>query len=187
MERKADDSIRRMVYLKGVFSHPCYSNGQLVHNDTRSFIYADDLCIATQRSTFVQTETILTEALPNMDEYYKRNHLRANPHKTQTCAFHLKNRKAGRKLNITWYKKHLEHIPDPVYQGVTLDRTVGQKEHTHKLKCKTSARNNILRKLPNKKIWSQASNHQNNSSCILLLYGGIYVSCVGKFDTRKQT
>ena len=68
-----------------------YTNDQPVHNETRSFIYADDLCIATQRSTFEQTETILTEALQNLGEYYERNHLRAYPDKTQTCAFHLKN------------------------------------------------------------------------------------------------
>ena len=79
------------------------------------------------------------------------NYLRANPDKTQTCDFHLKNREASRKLNITWYNKHLEHIPNPVYLGVTLDRTLSYKEHIHKLKCKTSARNNILRKLSNTK------------------------------------
>ena len=61
----------------------------------------------------------------------------------QTCAFHLKNREASRKLNITWYNKHLEHIPNPVYLGVTMDRTLSYKEHIRKLKCKTSARNNI--------------------------------------------
>ena len=101
-----------------------YTNDQHVHNETRSFIYADDLCIATQRSTFEQTETILTEALQNLSEYYERNHLRANPDKTQTCAFHLKNREASTKLNITLYNKHLEHIPNPVYLAVTLDRTL---------------------------------------------------------------
>ena len=84
---------------------------QPVHNETRSFIYADDLCIATQRSNFEQIETILTEALQNRGEYYERNHLRANPDNTQICAFHLKNREAIRKLNITWYNKHLEHTP----------------------------------------------------------------------------
>ena len=118
-----------------------YTNDQPVHNETCSFIYADDLCIATQRSTFEQTETILTEALQNLGEYYERNNLRENPDKTQTCAFHLKNREASRKLNITWYNKHLEHIPNPVYLGVTLDRTLSYKEHIHKLKCKTSTRN----------------------------------------------
>ena len=34
---------------------------------------------------------------------------------------------------------------------------------------------------------SQARNHQNNSSCTLLLYGGICVPCVRNDHTRKQT
>ena len=68
-----------------------------VHNDTHSFIYADTMCISTHRSTFEQTETILTEALHNLADYYERNHLHANPDKTQTCDFHLKNREASRK------------------------------------------------------------------------------------------
>ena len=67
-----------------------YTKGQPVHNERRNFIYADDQCIATQCSTFEQTETILTEALKNLGEYYERNCLYANPDKTQTCAFHLK-------------------------------------------------------------------------------------------------
>ena len=128
-----------------------YTNDQPVHNKTRSFIYADDLCVTTQRSAFEQTETLFTEALQNLGEYYERNHWRANPDKTQACAFHLKNREPSRKLNITWYNKHLEHIPNPVYLGVTLDRTLSYKEHIHKLKYKTSTQNNILRKLSNTK------------------------------------
>ena len=90
-----------------VLSPGLFNVDQLVHIETCSFIYADDLCIATQRSTFEQTETIITEALQILGEYYERNYLRANPDKTQTCAFHLKNREASRKLNITWYNKDL--------------------------------------------------------------------------------
>ena len=59
-----------------------YTNDKPVHTETHSFIYHDDLCIATQRSTFEQRETILSEALHNLGEYYERNHLRANPNKT---------------------------------------------------------------------------------------------------------
>ena len=33
---------------------------------------------------------------------------------------------------------------------------------------------------------SQASDHQNNCSCTLLLYSGICVSCVGKVNRRKK-
>ena len=106
---------------------------------------------STVTCSFEHTETILKEALQNLGEYYERNHLRSNPDKTQTCEFHLKNREANRKLNITWYNKHLEHIPNPVYLRVTLDRTLSYKEHIHKLKCKISVRNNILRMLSNTK------------------------------------
>ena len=49
-----------------------YTNDLPVHNEIRSFFYADDLCIATQRSTFEKTETILTVALQNLGEYYER-------------------------------------------------------------------------------------------------------------------
>ena len=76
----------------GVFSpmlFNVYTNDQPVHSETRSFIYADDLCIATQRSTFEQTEIILTEALHNLGEYYESNHLRANHDKTLTCDFQV--------------------------------------------------------------------------------------------------
>ena len=93
----------------------------------------------------------LTEALQNLDEYYERISLRANPDKTQTCAFHPKNREASSKLNITWYNKYLEHNPNPVYLGVTLNKTLSYKVHIHKLKCKTTARNNTLKKLSNTK------------------------------------
>ena len=101
------------------------TNDQPIHNETHSFTYTDDPC------TFDQSETILTEALHNLGEYYARNNLGANHDKTQTCAFHLKNQEASMKLNITWYNKHHEHIPKSVYMGVTLDRILSYKEYTN--------------------------------------------------------
>ena len=50
-----------------------YTNDQPVHNDTRRLLYAEDMCVATQRSTFEQTKTIITEAIQNLGEYYERN------------------------------------------------------------------------------------------------------------------
>ena len=153
-----------------------YANDQPLHNETRSLIYDHDLCIATQQRTFKQTETILTEALHNLDEYYERNHLHANPDKIQTCAFHLKNREASRKLNITWYNKHPYHIPNHVYLVVALDKTLSYKEHIRKLKCKTSDRNNILRKLSNTKWGSKPAT--NKITALALCYSTTeYVMC----------
>ena len=79
-----------------------YTNDQPIHKDTRSFIYPDDLCIATQDASFEKTESTLSAALDSIGDYYEKNHLRANPDKTQTCVFHLRNRKANRQLNISW-------------------------------------------------------------------------------------
>ena len=59
-----------------------YTNDQPVHDGTRSFIYADDLCITAQFPTFSQVESTIEEALGELTEYYGNNSLRANPDKT---------------------------------------------------------------------------------------------------------
>ena len=76
-----------------------YTNDQPVHADTRSFIYADDLCIASQGKDFNNIEATLTSALSSMTTYYAINQLRANPSKTQVRAFHPRNRET---LNESW-------------------------------------------------------------------------------------
>ena len=143
-----------------------YTNDQPLHKDTRSFIYADDLCIATQDASFEKTESTLSAALDSIGDYYEKN-----PDKTQTCVFHLRNRKANRQLNISWCGKKLEHTPSPIYLGVTLDRTLSYSTHITKVKAKTAARNNVLRKLENSKMGNTSIHHQDNSSSSLLLHG----------------
>ena len=53
------------------------------------------------------------------------------------------------KLNVTWYGLELEHYPNPIYLGVTLDRTLSFKQHALNTKAKVNTRNNLLRKLTN--------------------------------------
>ena len=64
-----------------------YTTDQLIHADTRSFTYADDLCIASQGNHFNNIEASLTSTLSPMTTYYDTNKLRANTSKTQVCAF----------------------------------------------------------------------------------------------------
>ena len=104
-----------------------------------------------RKKTFPAVEENLNKALVQLKDYYTRNHLRANPEKTQTCAFHLKHREANRPLDITWSGTRLPHCPNPKYLGVTLDRTLTYKLHIQNTKAKVNTRNNILRKLTTSK------------------------------------
>ena len=79
------DGDRRMACHKGVFSlqvFNIYTNDQPVHDGTRSFIYADDLCITSQFPTFSQVESTIEEELGELTEYYRNNSLCANPDKS---------------------------------------------------------------------------------------------------------
>ena len=72
-----------------------YTNDQPEFDEARRFIYADDLCIATQSNDFKTIEERLNAALDTLTIYYKLNSLNANPTKTQVCAFHLNNHQAN--------------------------------------------------------------------------------------------
>ena len=50
--------------------------------------------------------------------YYEQNHLRPNTHKTQVCAYHLRNREAKKKLIIQWQGVRVYHLDNPKYLGV---------------------------------------------------------------------
>lgn len=128
-----------------------YTNDQPIHPGTRSFVYADDLAITAQAKQFSTVETTLTDALSDLTRYYCDNLLRPNPSKTQITAFHLRNRDAGKHLNVTWNGQPLQHCDNPVYLGVTLDRTLTYKSHILKTRAKVSSRNAIVRKLTHSK------------------------------------
>ena len=134
-----------------------YTNDQSIHNGTRNFIYADDLCVTAQYFSFTEVETTIGNALEELTQYYRSNSLRANPDKTQVTAFHLRNKEANRSLKVEWNRTKMENTPHPKYLSVTLDRTLSYKEHMHNTKMKVTTRNNLLRKLSNSKWGANAS------------------------------
>ncbi|KAL4092417.1 hypothetical protein QTP88_026918 [Uroleucon formosanum] len=77
----------------------------------------DDAAIAVQDNNFETIEEKLTNVLEHTSKYYTSNHLKPNPNKTLFCAFHLRNREANRKLEITWEEdikgwiEPAEHLP----------------------------------------------------------------------------
>lgn len=120
-----------------------YTNDQPTSRDTKHFLYADDLAITAQDTTFDDVEKKLTNAHLVMTKYYDNNQLKPNPNKTQVCCFHLWNRDAKKHLNLEWLGKTLHNTDYPVYHGVTLDRTLTFKEHCSKTKMKVQARNSL--------------------------------------------
>ena len=152
-----------------------YTNDQPVHANSRRFIDADDLCIASQGNDFNDIEASLTSALSTMTTYYDTNQLRANPSKTQVCAFQLRNREAKRELNVVWNGTRLSNTTTPVSLGVHLDRTLCYKTHIEKTKMKVNARNNIIRKLANSKWVCKASTLRPR--CLALCYSAAEYAC----------
>ena len=128
-----------------------YTNDQPIHYGTRSFIYADDLCITFQYQSFKHVEKTIEEALDNLTTYYKVSSLRANPEKTQVTAFHLRNKEAKRSLKVVWNKTELENTTHPKYLGVTLDRSLSYKQHIRNTKMNVATSNNLLTKLATSK------------------------------------
>ena len=83
----ADGTDRRMAFHKArqrlcpsVVQHN-YTHDQPFHPNTRSFLYADDLCIATQKQSFEEVVQTLGDALQGLTPYYAANHLSANSEK----------------------------------------------------------------------------------------------------------
>ena len=113
-----------------------YTNDQPLHDVTRNFVYADDLCVTAQYPYFTEVEYAIEEALDELTAYYRSNNLRANPDKTQFTSIHLKNREAKRTLEVKWNTTDLENTPHPKYLGVTLDITLSYKKCIHNTKMK---------------------------------------------------
>ena len=120
-------------------------------------------------------EASLMSALSTMTTYYDTNQLRANPSKTQVCAFHLRSREAKRELNVVWNGIRLSNTTTPVYLGIHLDRTLCYKTHIKKTKMKVNARNNIIRKLANSKWGCKATTLR--PSCLALCYSAAEYAC----------
>ena len=93
-----------------------YTNDHPIHDGTRSFIYADDICITAQYQSFKQVQ----EALGKLTTYYKINSLRANPDKMQVTEFHLRNKEANRLLKVVWNETELENTTPTAGEKLSL-------------------------------------------------------------------
>ena len=52
-----------------------YTNDRPIYPGTRSFIYADDLCVTAQYPSFTEVEETIEDALEEITQYYRSNSL----------------------------------------------------------------------------------------------------------------
>ena len=170
-----------------------YTNDQPLPENTQRFLYADDLCIATQNKSFEMVEQHLRKALLMLSFYYQNNWLKSNMEKTQSCLFYLRNHHATRKMNIIWNGTPISHDKYLVYLGVTINKTLSFKEHTRKLKAKIQSRNALLSKLTNSK-WG-ANPYTLRTTALALCFSTAEYACpgwersahAGKVDSLNDT
>ena len=87
----------------------------------------------------------MKQDMQSLSEYLSRWRLKLSTAKTTTTAFHLNNRDIHRQLDVVVNGAPLPNNNNPVYLGVTLDRSLTYKKHLESLQSKVNARNGLLR------------------------------------------
>lgn len=124
-----------------------YTSDLPLNTRSRLFIYADDITLAFQATTFGELEAALQQDLIILSNYFKLWRLKPNVGKTVHFIFHLNNHQANQKLNLQMDGDIVEHEPRPMYLGVTLDRSLTYRDHIEKTTKKLQSRINVVRKL----------------------------------------
>ena len=112
---------------------------------SKQYGYADDLALLTAHQTWEKVEETLNQDMQSISEYLSRWRLKLSTAKTTTTAFHLNNRDTHRQLDVVVNGAPLPNNNNPVYLGVTLDRSLTYKRHLENLQSKVNARNGLLR------------------------------------------
>ena len=154
-----------------------YTNDQPSSPNTSRFIYADDLALTSQANTFEEVEANFITALNALSQYYEENALKPNPSKTESCVFHLRNRQAGRQLNISWQGMPIAHNSHPRYLGIVLDRSLTFGRNCQIIKNKVHARNNLLQRLTTTK-WGASPQVMRTTGLALAFSAGEYACSV---------
>ena len=101
-----------------------------------------------------------------MATFFGRWRLQPSSSKTVCCVFHLHNARANQKLNLLLSGQQIRHEPNPVYLGVTMDRSLTFRSHLKKSAAKLGTRNNLLSKLAGSSWGARASTLRTSALAI---------------------
>ena len=100
---------------------------------------ADDLALLAAHKTWEKAEETLNQDMQSLSEYLSCWRLKLSTAKTTTTAFHLNNRDTHRQLDVLVNGAPIPNCNNPVYLGVTLDRSLTYKKHLESLQSKVNA------------------------------------------------
>ena len=112
---------------------------------SKQYGYADDLALPAAHQIWDKFEKTMDQDMQSLSEYLSRWRLKLSIAKTTSTAFHLHNRDTHRQLDVVVNGAPLPINANPVYLGVTLDRSLTYKKHLESLQCKGNDRNGLLR------------------------------------------
>ena len=85
--------------------------------------------------------------MATLPAYLQKWKLKLSLTKTMTAAFHLYNREAQRKLNVSAKGRALPFSTETTYLGIKLDRALTFRQHLETLRKKLTTRVGLLRRL----------------------------------------
>ena len=94
---------------------------------SKQYGYADDLALLAAHQTWEKVEETLNQDMQSLSEYLSHWRLKLSTAKTTTTAFQLNNRDIHRQLDVVVNGALLPNNNNPVYLGVTLDRSLTYK------------------------------------------------------------
>ena len=92
-------------------------------------------------------EAVLSTDMATVGEYRQIWKLKLSITKTVSTAFYLNNKEAKRELKVNFNNETLPFCSEPIYLGVTLDRSFTYRRHLESLPKKLTSRVALLRRL----------------------------------------
>jgi hypothetical protein len=129
---------------------------------SRRIVYTDGIGCAS----FAELEQTFSADMLLLEGYCKNWRLTLSVAKRVSSVFHLQNASANRELNVSLNGQRLKHEPNPVYLGVTLDRSLTYRAHLSKLAAKVKTRNNLLNRLAGS-TWGAGANTLRSTALAL--------------------
>ena len=91
---------------------------------SKQYGYADDLALLAAHQTWEKVEETMNRDKQSLSEYLSHWRLKLSTTKTTTTAFHLNNKDIHRHIDVVVNGAPLPNNNNPVYLGVTLDRSL---------------------------------------------------------------